>query len=66
VAKVNMAEPLWQKKTDVKTKKAKQKTKLAKQDNQIGRNSICHVITLRKTTLVPLLEKLFSNVVSGL
>jgi hypothetical protein len=37
VAKVNMAEPFWQKKTDVKTKKAKQKTKLAKQDNQIGK-----------------------------
>jgi hypothetical protein len=34
-----MAKPLWQKKTDVKTKKAKQKTKLAKPDNQIGRNS---------------------------
>jgi hypothetical protein len=34
-----MAKQLWQKKTDVKTKKAKQKTKLAKQDNQIGRNS---------------------------
>jgi hypothetical protein len=39
LAKVIMAKPLWQKKTDVKTKKAKQKTKLAKQDNQIGRNS---------------------------
>jgi hypothetical protein len=36
VAKVNMAEPFWQKKTDVKTKKAKQKTKLAETQSLPG------------------------------
>jgi hypothetical protein len=39
LAKVIMAEPLWQKTTDAKTKKAKQKSKLSRHDNQIGRNS---------------------------